>query len=327
MISKTCCTFHSLPITAIAACGISGRCHEAEELFRLMREASKTNNNCAPNTVTYSALISAFSRADEGISVDKVLALYSEMQEAHLEPDAITFSALISACERAGEPIHAVRMLDDAHARGFVLQLPVYNSVLSALAAQGLSDRATEVFLGMQMVGVEPNRSTYAALMLGYKNDGKWEAAVDLLRDMDGTSTATSPVRPDAELFAFAVEAAAEADQPDAALGLVETMLQRRLQLPGHAAASLVEACNRAGGYASRLRTLGLLPPLASPGSPLSATAEAAAALLEGLTVAGGGDGDGGDVGGDDGNGGDHVERVEERGEKEDEGIGYAASM
>lgn len=274
-----------------------------------MREASKTNNNCAPNTVTYSALISAYSRAEDGISVDKVLALYDEMQQAHLQPDAITFSALISACERAGEPVHAVRMLDDAHERGFILQTPVYNSVLAALAAQGLSDRATEVFLGMQMVGVEPNRATYAALMLSYKNDGKWGAAVDLLRTME-QSPAAAPVRPDAELFALAVEASAEADQPDAALQLVETMLQRRLQLPGPAAASLVESCNRAGGFAPRLRALGLLPPLSSPGSPLSAAAEEAAALLEGLHV--GGEGGNGNVGEqEEGEGGEEEEGEE----------------
>ena len=240
-----------------------------------MREASKTNNNCAPNTVTYSALISAYSRHEQGTSIDKVLALYEEMASAHLQPDAITFSALISACERAGAPLHAVRILDEAHERGFVLQTPVYNSVLAALAAQGLSERATEVFLGMQVVGIEPNRGTYTALMMAYKHDGRWAAAVDLLDDMERSSQ----VRPDAELFAMAVEAAAEADEIEAALGVVERMQAGGLQLPGPPAAALVAACNRVGGQAARLRTLGLLPPLESPGSPVSNPDDISAAM------------------------------------------------
>lgn len=231
-----------------------------------MREASKTNNNCAPNTVTYSALISAYSRDEHGTSIDKVMALYEEMASAHLQPDAITFSALISACERAAAPLHAVRILDEAHERGFVLQTPVYNSVLGALAAQGFSERATEVFLGMQVVGVEPNRGTYIALMAAYKHDGRWAAAIDLLDDMERSSV----VRPDSELFAMAVEAAAEADEIEAALAVVERMQTEGLPLPGPPAAALVAACNRVGGQAARLRALGLLPPLEAPGSPLS---------------------------------------------------------
>lgn len=262
-------TLLNTPSSAIAACGISGRCIEAEDLFHLMREASKTNNNCAPNTVTYSALISAYSRDEQGTSIDKVMALYDEMTDAHLQPDAITFSALISACERAGAPLHAVRILDEAHERGFVLQTPVYNSVLAALAAQGLSERATEVFLGMQVVGVEPNRGTYTALMTAYKQDGRWAAALDLLNDMQ-----RSQVRPDAEVFAMAVHAAAEADEIEAACGVVERMQAEGLQLPGPPAAALVAACNRVGGQASRLRALGLLPPLESPGSPAASNAD-----------------------------------------------------
>eukprot|EP00967_Tisochrysis_lutea_P006245 scaffold7418_cov31-Tisochrysis_lutea.AAC.3 len=63
-----------------------------------------------PNTITYSAAISACDKAGEWT---RALQLLRRMQTEGVPPDLIIFNAAIGACARAGEWQRAVSLLND----------------------------------------------------------------------------------------------------------------------------------------------------------------------------------------------------------------------
>lgn len=72
------------------------------------RKAAEGDAECAPNTVTYSSVISACER---GGRLDKALEMYNEMLGLGIEPDLITYSAMVAACEKHGALDKALEVL------------------------------------------------------------------------------------------------------------------------------------------------------------------------------------------------------------------------
>ena len=93
-----CCRFSYSAL--ISACGRSGRWQQAEQLFWELQAKAKKDPAARPNTVTYSALSSAY---EKGGQLERALQAFRQQLEDGVEPDLITYSSLISACERAGE--------------------------------------------------------------------------------------------------------------------------------------------------------------------------------------------------------------------------------
>jgi pentatricopeptide repeat protein len=76
------------------ACNTSGQWQEALGVYRAMLAAGHQ-----PNTTTFNALISAYSKAGR---LDRVMEAFQEMVNTGCERSVITYSSLISACEKAG---------------------------------------------------------------------------------------------------------------------------------------------------------------------------------------------------------------------------------
>ena len=55
-----------------------------------------------PDTITYSAAISACEKAGGNDGMTHALTLLKEMKDSEIKTNTITFSAAISACEKAG---------------------------------------------------------------------------------------------------------------------------------------------------------------------------------------------------------------------------------
>lgn len=70
----------------ISACSSAGRWQEAEQLFERM--LAETVPDCQPNTITYSSLISACER---GGRLDRALDWFERMKSAGVQADLITF--------------------------------------------------------------------------------------------------------------------------------------------------------------------------------------------------------------------------------------------
>ncbi len=96
---RPCCARRFSYSALISACGRAGRWQQAEQLFWELQQKATQDPSARPNTVTYSALISAY---EKGGQLEKALAAFRQQLAACVEPDLITYSSLISACERAG---------------------------------------------------------------------------------------------------------------------------------------------------------------------------------------------------------------------------------
>ena len=68
-----------------------------------------------PNTITYSALISA---CEKGRKWERALELLKEMECKGIVADTITYSALISACEKGGKWERALELQKQMERKG-----------------------------------------------------------------------------------------------------------------------------------------------------------------------------------------------------------------
>ena len=60
------------------------------------------NAGILPDTITYSAAISACEKAGGTDGMTNALKLLQEMKDSRITPNTITYNAAISACEKAG---------------------------------------------------------------------------------------------------------------------------------------------------------------------------------------------------------------------------------
>merc|ERR1719458_1608597 len=83
-----------------------------------------------PDTITYSAAISACKKASEWWMA---LDLFAAMGRAVVEPNAITYNAAISACEKAAEWHKALSLFCALQDSGCATNAVSYNAVLQAV--------------------------------------------------------------------------------------------------------------------------------------------------------------------------------------------------
>ena len=72
----------------ISACSSCGRWQEAEKHFEDMLTASEDDPDCAPNTITYSSLITACVR---GGHLERALVWYGKMRDNNVDADFIIY--------------------------------------------------------------------------------------------------------------------------------------------------------------------------------------------------------------------------------------------
>lgn len=166
----------------IAACSSSGEWQQALDVFAQMQNAAKTDPNCRPNQVTYGALISACER---GGMHEMALAKFEEMRSAGIKPDQVTYTSVLCSCEKSQQWEKAEQILEEAHARGFVGPPSVYCELMLYYASKKLPTPATELFLTMQMAGVEADVHTCRALMEALEAGAQSDMALELLDSME----------------------------------------------------------------------------------------------------------------------------------------------
>lgn len=147
---------------AISVCCKCRRLMEAMELLEEMKEAGRIDPNFYPDSVVYRLLISC--SAKEG-RPNKVLELHQDMIASGIEPDDQTLLLVLTALIEVREWRGAADILDRIHARQEVLPLDRYTQFIAACAKDGNLQMATEVFLTMQMVGLEPDARTCHHIM------------------------------------------------------------------------------------------------------------------------------------------------------------------
>ncbi|KAL6583151.1 hypothetical protein OROMI_005229 [Orobanche minor] len=160
----------------------------------------KGMDRCAPSVVTYNILLRAFAQAKD---VDRVNALFKNLDESIVAPDIFTFNGVMDAYGKSGmigemelvlskmkskqikPDIITFNLLIDSYGRkqefdkmeqvftsllhsGEKPTLPTFNSMITNYGRARLGEKADSVFKKMSDMGYKPSFVTYECLIMMY---------------------------------------------------------------------------------------------------------------------------------------------------------------
>merc|ERR1712146_613455 len=131
-----------------------------QEALRLLDEMKK--NNIAPDTITYSAAISA---CEKGGQSQEALRLLDEMKKNNIPPNTITYNAAISACEKGGQWQEALRLLDEMKKNNIAPNTITYNAAISACEKGEQWQEALRLLDEMESKKLLPREITVASII------------------------------------------------------------------------------------------------------------------------------------------------------------------
>lgn len=221
---------------------------DAEAAFADMQAAARDDPDVTPNTVVWSALISA---ANAGGDPARALRHFDAMRAAGVPADHITYAAALAAADRARDPDAALRLLDGMHASGAAAPADTYIKTVDALGAAGRWSDAVELFITAQLAGADATRGLVVALASALAAGGAPAGrSAALLFDAVRASR-----RGDAAMQAAALDAvAATCDWPVVARAWARAKAAD-VKPTAEGAAALVAAAKKGGGDVGALET------------------------------------------------------------------------
>ncbi|CBI35592.3 unnamed protein product, partial [Vitis vinifera] len=151
------------------------------EAFRVFEKMSK-EENCRPNSVTYSILIHGLCEAGR---LEEAFQLKQEMVEKGCQPSTRTYTVLIKAKCDIGMTDKAMKMLDEMATKACVPNVHTYTILIDRLCREGKIEEANGVFRKMLKHGLCPGIITFNALINGYCKEGWVVSAFQLLSVME----------------------------------------------------------------------------------------------------------------------------------------------
>ncbi|XP_050234741.1 pentatricopeptide repeat-containing protein At3g16010 isoform X5 [Mercurialis annua] len=110
--------------------------------------------NCFPDTITYSALISAFGKLGRH---DLAIMLFDEMKENGLHPNAKIYTTLLGIYFKLNKAEKALDVIQEMKDKGCNLTVFTYTEWIKGLGKAGREDDAYRVFLDMINDGCKPD--------------------------------------------------------------------------------------------------------------------------------------------------------------------------
>lgn len=174
----------------ISVCCKAGRAVEALQLLEDMNIAAKGDPSLAPDSVVYRLIISCCVKTQR---YKAAFNMFRDMSDEGIEPDDQTLGHLLTAFASRKEWKVAMDLIDRVHGRSTALPLSQYNKTIAAMAADRELNAATEVFLMMQMMDVDPDVDTYQHLIHAIEHAKVPVYGIEMLESMQGCSFFASP--------------------------------------------------------------------------------------------------------------------------------------
>eukprot|EP00933_Yihiella_yeosuensis_P062875 TRINITY_DN65898_c0_g1_i1.p1 TRINITY_DN65898_c0_g1~~TRINITY_DN65898_c0_g1_i1.p1 ORF type:complete len:741 (+),score=192.55 TRINITY_DN65898_c0_g1_i1:100-2223(+) len=154
-----------------------------DEAWQIVNEELKhEDRKDAINTVVYSTLLKGFSSTK---CIDKVLALYKEMQAHGIECNKISYNTMLDACAKCSAMGHAASLLQDMKQSNIDPDLITYSSVIKGYCLAGEVDRAFKVLDDMKRDGkLAPDEIMFNSLLDGCAKQRRVNDALNILKEM-----------------------------------------------------------------------------------------------------------------------------------------------
>uniref|UniRef100_A0A7S1RE49 Pentacotripeptide-repeat region of PRORP domain-containing protein n=1 Tax=Alexandrium catenella TaxID=2925 RepID=A0A7S1RE49_ALECA len=184
-----------------------------------------------------------------------------EMREAGVEIDSIVYNTALATCVAADRVDQARALLEEMERVGGVADVITYNTLAKGYAKAALMDRCFELFEHMRGQGIEPSQVTYGILLDGCINDSRVDRAAEVYERMTregcpmntvlyttlikgfaragqadqamrvyGQMRSEGTVPPDLITFSILIKSNCDSGQLEAALKLLEAMVDLRLR-------------------------------------------------------------------------------------------------
>eukprot|EP00210_Caulerpa_lentillifera_P005240 g5007.t1 len=179
------CAFSPRQAAFTKIISICGRWKSSEKAFEVF-EAMVEKRGLLPNTITYTALVSACITAGD---FDAAMDTFHKMENAaridsSCAPNEVTYSKVITVCEECGYYAFAVNCFHEMVTKGIEVDRTVYYSALNSCVKIGSWKEAKGVLSIMHGKGFPASLESYTTMIDHYGANGEMQTAVDLFVKM-----------------------------------------------------------------------------------------------------------------------------------------------
>jgi pentatricopeptide repeat protein len=247
----------------------NGCTEDAYDLIRDLQADSQCKDSV--NAVIFCSILKGFAREKR---LQRVWAVYEEMEQKDLEMSLVTFNTVMDACARVGRMEDAPKILEHmkkhrvepniitfstiikGHCQAGRIELAfetlnkmkketslkpdeiMFNSLLDGCAQNGLYSEGMDVFDMMVKAGVRPSHFTLSILVKLMNRSRKVDEAFSIVQNV----SQKYGIKPNAHVYTNLIQACVSNRRHSRALSVVETMLKEGVALDSRTYGVLIRA-------------------------------------------------------------------------------------
>jgi pentatricopeptide repeat protein len=206
-----------------------------DKVFAVYDEMQKHGVEC--NAITYNTLLDACAKNS---CMDRTPALLEDMRRVNSEPDLITYSTLIKGYCLEGSVDKACKVLEDLKAQGTLRPDEItYNSLLDGCAKQQRVDEALALLDEMQGMGIKPSNYTLSILVKLLGRTRRLSQAFKLVEEL----SSRHGLRPNVQVYTCLMQACFMARKLERALEVHDNMIAKGCMPDEKLYVALIRGC------------------------------------------------------------------------------------
>jgi len=225
----TCCRLKDLP--------------RLESIAYRMKELKVT-----PSPVTLGILVKTYGQAGDS---QKVLQLWTDMDQQRRSANAVTYGCMIDACVKCGHLGKALEIFAEMKQEGKHKNTILYTTLIKGCGLEKDLPKALELFREMSTEGVPCNTITYNSILEACVKCNDLQAAEEIVQGMLST---TCSVQPDLITFSTVLKGYCHSGCLDKALQMLESIKGRGLHCDELVYNTLMDGCVKAHDLPSGVR-------------------------------------------------------------------------
>ena len=233
---------------------------------------------------SYTHVMSAHGKCGR---VESCLDYLQKMEDDNFKPDLVAYNTALSALGRAAKPVEAESLLDKMTAANVTPSIRSYNALLLAHERSGDVSACLSLLEKLRNEGIA-NVASFSTVMSACARAGKWEAALQLLTDLqlaqddksrDGASK--DGIKVDKIAFSACITACEKGGRWKEALRILQMAKSAGVVLDTISYSAAISACEKCGQWEAavdllqQLKEAGLRPDTIAYNATLAAVATA----------------------------------------------------
>jgi len=246
-------TRHIKPTSITLGCMIeavvnNGCTEDAWELVQQLQSDAQCKD--VVNAVIFCSVLKGFAREKR---LQRVWAVYEEMQQRNLEMSLVTFNTVMDACARCGQMDEASKVLEHMKKHRVEPNIITYSTILKGHCQAGNIEVGFETLKQMRKeTNLKPDEIMYNSLLDGCAQNGLFAEGMELYDKMLQDS-----IRPSNYTLSILVKLMNRSRKVDQAFSIVEEIKQKYGVKPNvHVYTNLIQACVSNRGHAAKALTV-----------------------------------------------------------------------